>query len=496
MAFNTKIEGDTGEILRVNASKEALAVLDQARSSVKTFSENDDGTVTGEQFTLSPESSDDYRLRVGVDQSIFNLAFEGTNIARDRIQQNDTTATSAQASGFLTLNSGNSTTSGQGSNIRTYRTFPLFGSYPTYFEFWAKINNPTATNALTEFGAGYVSGVTVQLTDGVLFRQISGGQGRLVLVNNSTDLATADIDTTDIPSRDGTGAFDYTEVNRYTFTIHTDSVRLWINNALVATLRPAGSVTGPTQAIALPLFARVYNSGTASAARSLGIGMVNVSTGDQNTGKTWGQALCGMGGGAYQIQPGTTSGPTTSRGAVAAAGWPNSTQARAAGTWTATTAPATNSLGGQWVSPAISTLTTEADYPVFSYLNPAGSATLPGKTLYITGVRWGKTVALAAASTNSINLNYLVGVGGTSSATTATEGAAIVAARGVMCDTIPFKSTAVVGDYVEGGDLDLLDSPLVVPPGCYLLWVVRPFGTVTSNTLTVAGTVAFIGYHG
>ena len=50
------------------------------------------------------------------------------------------------------------------------------------------------------------------------------------------------------------------------------------------------------------------------------------------------------------------------------------------------------------LTPAISTLTSEADYPVFSYLNPAGTASLPGKTLYITGIRVGECVAQAAAS--------------------------------------------------------------------------------------------------
>jgi hypothetical protein len=205
--------------------------------------------------------------------------------------------------------------------------------------------------------------------------------------------------------------------------------------------------------------------------------------------------MCGSGGGFYQIQPGTTSGPTVTRGAVATAGWPNSAQARGAGTWTATSAPATASLGGQWVSPAISTLTSEADYPVFAYLNPAGTATLPGKTLYITGIKWGNTVATAAASTNSINLNYIVGVGSTGSGTAVTEAAAAVAARGVVLDVIPFKSTSAIGDYVPGGYLDLSNAPLVVPPACYLHFIVRPYGTVTSNTLVVNSTVAFVGYH-
>ena len=37
--------------------------------------ENDPGTVTGSRYVLSPETSDDYRLRVGVDQMLFHDNF-------------------------------------------------------------------------------------------------------------------------------------------------------------------------------------------------------------------------------------------------------------------------------------------------------------------------------------------------------------------------------------------------------------------------------------
>jgi len=456
-------------------------------------SQIDNGTVLGSVTTKALEVTQDYRLRVGMDTVLFNLAFEGTNIARDRIQQNDTTATSAQASGFLTLNSGSSVTSGQGSNVRTYRTFPLFGSYTTYGEFWCREGNPTATNAITEFGFGYVSGVTAQATDGAFFRRLAGGQLRAVIVNNSTDIQTADITPTNIPARDGTGTYDATEVSHYIIAVHNDDVEFWINDVLVAQLQITSTVPSPASALNQPMFARVYNSGTASAARSLSVGYMTASLGEAQAAKPWGHQMTGQGGGAYQIQPGTASGPTTTRGA-SPAGWPTSATASAAGTWTATSAPATNSLGGIWVSPAISTLTTAADYPVFSYQNPAGTSTLPGKTLYITGVRWGKTVASTAASTNSVILHYIVGVGSTTSATNATEAAAAIAARGIVVDTIPFIATSALGDFREGGELNLGEAPLVVPPGAYVQWIVRPVGTVTSNTLTVTSTVAFVGY--
>ncbi len=467
--------------------------IDQAGYTLLA-SEVDDGTVLGTSYRKALEVTEDYRLRVGVDSILFNLGFEGTNIARDRLQQNDTTMTAAQTTGQLTLNSGNSTTTNQAVNVRTYRTFPLFGSYSTYGEIWAAIGNPTATNAVTEWGFGYCSGVTAQMTDGVIFRLIGGGTLRAVVINNSVDIATADITTTNIPARDGSGAFDLTETQHYVVQVHNNEVDFWINNVLVAHLDTVSTYGAPTQASSQPLMARTYNSGATSSARTFVLRFLNVGQGEVASNKPWPHQMVGSGAGAYQIQPGTASGPNVTRGA-GNLGWPNSATARVTGTWTATSAPATNSLGGQWVSPAISTLTSEADYPVFAYLNPAGTATLPGKNLYVTGVKWGNTVAAAAAATNSITLNYIVGVGSTSSATNATDTATTVAARAIHADLIPFKATAAVGDYVPGAQLDFSNGPLLVPPGTYLHWIVRPYGTVASNTLVVHGTVAFTGYY-
>lgn len=459
--------------------------------------EMDNGSVTGTRRILAAEINSTYRLRAGLESPIFSIAFEGTIIARDRIQQNDTSATSAQSLGYLVLNSGGSITSGQGTNIRTYRTFTLSQNFPLYANFTAKFNNPTATNAVTEVGLGYCSGVTAQLTDGVFFRMISSGTLLAVITTSASgsgvDTFSQAITTTNIPPKNGTGSFTITDPNDYIIEVSNGYVAWWINDALVAYTKAPANSPAPYLASSQPFFARTYNSGTASLARSLSLGYLSVTQGDMASNKSYGQIMCGQGGGSYQNQPGVTSGPTVTRAATATAGWPNSAQARGAGTWTATSAPAVNSLGGQWVSPAISTLTSEADYPIFSYQNPAGTATLPGKTLYITGVKWGKTVATAAA-TNNINFNFILGVGGTSSATTQTEAASVVAARGIVLDTIPFKSTTVVGDYVEGGDNDFSQAPLIVYPGCFITFIVRPFGAVAANTLTVVGNVSFDGY--
>jgi hypothetical protein len=310
---------------------------------------------------------------------------------------------------------------------------------------------------------------------------------------NSTDTAVVDVTTTNISPRDGVGTFDITEVNHYIIDVDADTVQFWVNDTMVAKIKTVGNQGGPTSSMAQPLFGRTYNSGTASLARQLGIGFLGCTLADGFAGRSWSHALCGMGGGAYQIQPGTASGPTVTRGA-AGTGWPTSTTAQTAPTYTATTAPATNSLGGYFLTAAVSTLTDNADYPVFSYLNPAGTATLPGKTLYITGCRLSELIAIAAASTNTSIMMFAVGIGSTSSATTATEGAAIVAARLIPIGQVFWPAAAAIGDTKGGWTLDFSQAPLVCPPGTYVQLIMRHTGTVTSNTLQVRGAAAFLGY--
>jgi hypothetical protein len=478
MALETEITGalsGTGADVDANRQLKVALPQDETKAGYAIMTTTvDEGTVLPEATRRAPEVTAAYRLRVGIDQPMFQLSFEGTNIARDRIQQNDTTATSAQASGFLTVNSGASTTSGQGSNIRTYRTFPLFGGYSAFGDMWVRSVNNNATNAVSEWGFGYVSGVTAQATDGLFFRVLSGGNLRAVMVFNSTDTNFADITTTNIPTRDGTGTFDITEVNHYIIDVDADTVQFWINDTLVAKLKPTSTQGGVTSTMSLPLFARVYNSGTASPARQIGLGF--------------------LGCGAYQIQPGTASGPTMTRGA-AGTGWPTSGTAQTAPTYTATTAPATNSLGGYFITAAVSAMTTDADYPVFSYANPAGSATLPGKTLYITSVRVGELIATAAASTNTVITMWAVGIGSTSTATTATEGAAVVAARLIPVGQVFWSASTAIGETRGGWTLDFGAAPLVCPPGTHVQLIMRPTGTVTSNTLQLRGLAAFIGYY-
>lgn len=493
----TKISGgnSTAGLVNVNSNHEmevCTPLVIENAGFTHLATEGDDGTVTGSRSTIAIEGTEDSRLRVGLDTTIFNISFEGTNVPTAHLTQTVTGGgTIAQSSGLISI--AGSTTTGQAATLRSLRTFPLFGSFSTYFEAWVKEANHTTTNSVTEWGFGYPSAATAAVTDGAFFRRLSGGELAAVIAYNSNELVVP-IVTTNLLGRDGLSSYAPTEIGHYIVEMNADSVKFWINGTLVARIEIPTNQTFMSSSSAQPLFFRVNNTGTPSPAlaRTIYVGLINVSVGEMNTGKPWTHVMTGAGGGSYQTQPGNAAGPTITR-ASGSTGWPASATARIAGTWTATSAPALNNLGGLWTTPAISTLASDADYPVFSYLNPAGTASLPGKTLYVTGVRVGEAYVSTAASTNAILLSYIIGVGSTSSATNGTDSTTVVAPRPITIGGHGFTSSEAVGNYKPGFDIKF-DAPLVIPPGCYFQFIVRPFGTVTSNSLVVTSSLAVNGY--
>jgi len=460
---------------------------------VQMSTELDPGDSIGTRSLIALETSDDYRLRVGTDQSVFNATFEGTAINTVLFSANSTVTSSTQANGFLILNSSGLASSGAVAYVRSYRHFPLFGTYPTYADIWMAEGSPKATNAISEWGFLYLTTIgTQQPLDGIYFRRLGGGQLKGIITRNAVDVEEVSLDASLVPSRDGTGLFDPEEVNHYIIVVYNNVARFWINDVLVGEILCPADAPQFSGSCNVPLGFRTNNIAASSGIRTLSIGCVNVGLGDQNIVKPWSHAMTGMGGGAYQLQVGNTPGPTVTR-AAPGQGHPASGTARIAGTWTGTSAPALNNLGGLWTSQAISTLASDTDYPVFAFQNPAGSQTRPGKTLYVTGVRIGDTVPSVAAATNPIFISYIVMVGSSASATNTGDAATTVSGKSIVIGGHGFSATEAAGSHKEGFSMDFT-SPLMVPAGHFITLVVRPFGTVTLNTMVLRGSVQFNGY--
>ena len=497
-----KLQGgnDSTNLTSVNALHQLQVVTPQDSAGlsggfVQMSTEVDAGDVRGSRSVLPLEASDAYRLRVGVDQSVFNATFESTTVLTTQWNANTTTFTNAQTLGFYGINGTALTTAGAVSYVRTWRMFPSFGTYPVYVDMWVREGGYDAINAISEFGLLFLTATaTQQPVDGIYFRRISGGQLKGIITNNNLDLVEVDFDTSNVPSRHTYGPYDPVECNHYLISFHNDVVRFWINDVMVGEIACPSQLATFAASSSLPVGFRVNNLTTTSIPRQLSFGYVNVGFGDQNTNKPWSHAMVGTGQGSYQTQIGSTPGPTVTRGASGQVGHPNSGTARIAGAWSAQTGPNLNNLGGLFTSPAMSTLTSEGDYPVFSYQNPVGTAALPGKTLYITGMRIGEAYASAGATGGGgMFLSYIAMPESSTTVTNTTDTATSTSGKSIVLGGQGFASGDPVGTMKPGFEISF-PTPIVIPSGKNLHIVVRPAGTTALNTLVVNGSVTINGY--
>ena len=139
-------------------------------------------------------------------------------------------------------------------------------------------------------------------------------------------------------------------------------------------------------------------------------------------------------------------------------------------------------LGGQFYFN--SAASSESDYALFAYLNPAGTAAIPGKNLYITGIRIETVNSGATIATTSTLMQWGVGVGCTA-ASLNTGDSNGSGTRGPRRIPIGVQSFAV--GTPSGGAPDRpidvkFHSPLMVEQGTYFHVILKmPIATATAG---------------
>lgn len=483
MGVQIKGGNNSAGLANVSATYEVNVVTPQTEENagfVQVSAEIDPGDVLGSRTVLPMEISDDYRVRAGLDQTLYNQSFEGTVVATHMFNQTLSTMTTNQASGYFSLNSGNATASGNYAIFQTRRSFPLYGTYPTYIDLWIREANFDATNSTSEYGIGYVA-TTAAPTDGVFFRRNNSGTLKAV-VNYAGTETEVTIDTTNVTDR-GTGtAYTPTECNHYLIVIHNDIANFWINDILVASIGCPDNQPSLTSSSAQPIFSRVYNSGVASAGRRVEIGFLNVSLGDQHNNKPWSHALCGLGQGAYHTQLGTATAQT--------ANWANSTAPTSA--VLSNVAASYTTLGGQYQFGATSG--NEVDWALFAYQNPTGTNALPGKSLYVTNIRLSKMLVTGATAANATMFFWAAGVGSSAVSLATADSATAVSPKRVPLGIHNFIANSPIGTAADGFDVEFTDAPLVVPPAHYLHIICKQLNGTNTASLVWRGQIMINGY--
>ena len=284
-----RIEGNTsGNVAEVNTGNEVKVALNSdpdLTGFINMSCESSTGEFLGAPVRRPADITHDSRLRVGSDNIVFNEWFAGTTVNSTIWATPQSTATVTQAGGFLNVNAASSLTATQGAMFKSWRTFPVFGTFTTYFEFLVKIPLSGFNNAKAEWGAAlHVSTVASDPADGAFFRLTSSGL-ECVLVNNASEITSTAISSVTLTAQ----GIDINETNHYIISIGEDSVEYWIEDYMVANItRPAGGIA-PTASQMLAIYGRVYNTGTNTGnALRLQVAMCNVSFGDMETAKFWG----------------------------------------------------------------------------------------------------------------------------------------------------------------------------------------------------------------
>lgn len=495
MALDSKIVGTTsGNGAEVDATHNLMVALPTVHAqvgAVRLYTENDAGDVTGTPFLMQPETSPDYRLRVGMDTLLFNDSFNtAATIQNNNIWKVVITSAMVAASGAgaLTLNSTSVANAGAGVAVYSARYFPLIQSSPTYIEWSGYPTDTPLANQVVEFGQFTPTTGGVAPVEGVFFRYSSAG---LYGVTNFNAVETAVLLRA--------GALPNGSQASYIMSVGQNQTRFWRGgegegDILLGTIDTPSANGTPFMSYALPLAMQFRNSNLVTGGPHMMWKMCNVSASisDFQTNKLWSHQMCGMGLNAAQGQNGHTSILST---AVAATAVP----AAAAAILLATAAAQFTGLGG--VFRVLPTLASGTEGILCSYLNPVGTINITGRTLHITGVKIYSMVEVALTGGPLINV-YQLCYGHTAvSLAVATDTATAWATASVKCPRrIPigmesYGAAAAVGNMPNpnGLSLDLSQAPVVVNPGEYISIGLRNQGTVTTlGNLLI--TVAFTGY--
>jgi hypothetical protein len=477
MSIDTVVRGVTsGTGTDVDANKQLLVATNtdplKAGASV-LYHQNDGGSATGTRLLRSPQVSQDYRARVGMDTLLFTDTFNATAQNTNLWNYVLVTLTATQPGGYLQFGTVQGTASTHGAFMKTFQYFPLIGTAPLLAKF--TLMPVTAVLVANEamywgFGAPTVAGTVP--TDGVWFKATSAGVIGEVVYNGVTT-----------PTATLTATFTGLATNRiWALVVGERSVEFWCDDVLQATVTVPAANGQPWMAASQPVFLQKLCTGVVSNTNVVRVSDVTVTLLDLASNKPWPAQMSTQGMHGSQGQNGQTQGKT--------ALWGNSAAPTAAAL--VNNAAAFTGLGG--IVAVLPTFTVGSDGLLINYTNPAATINITGRNLLIYGVtiQGGVSVIFTGGPvTNAFALVYghitaTLAATETASFATATTHMPRVVALGM--DTYP--ATAAVGTLGNAIRAQFT-VPIVVRPGEMVGILVRNVGVVTSSTSAITYVVGF-----
>lgn len=453
--------------------------------AVRMFSENDPGTLTGEATLKSPETSPDYRLRVGLDTVLLSETFNATAQNTATWSYTFATLTAAQpGAGTVNFSTVQGTTSAHGAFMRTHQYFPVVGTAPLSVE----VTSGMFTAALVAgevwlFGLGLPTAATTEPTDGVFFRLTTAGMIGEIRYNGTTT-QTGVLRTL--------AQLTVGDLYKWSIVVGEQEVEYWQDDVLLGVLAmPAGNGQPFIQA-SLPAFLMKYNTGAVSNTNTMRVSDVTVSLLDVATNMPWAHQMALQGLSAYQGINGGTMGTSASL--------PNATAATTVtgGALSQTVAIKTG-LGGE---AGVQAAAAGLDGCVTAFQVPAPTINITGRNLVITGLRIDAVNIGAAVTTTATVLQWSLAFGATGltipslaqGESASFANATTKAWRRIALGLQSWVVGAAIGTPAEQITVKF-DSPVVVHPGQWVATVAKFLvGTATASQVQWA-TITFDAHY-
>ena len=466
--------------------KVALPTADAQAGKVRIMSENDAGTITGSAYLKSPETTPDYRLRVGVDTVLFDDSFNALTQNTNLWAYTFATLTAAQpGAGTVNFSTVQGTTAAHGAFMRTFQQFPLVNTAPLAIEFMGgQFNSALVANEIWLAGVGLPTAAITRPTDGVWFRLTTAGLEGVLAYSGTETSSGVLLPFASVP----VGA-----MGKYLIVIGEREVEFWADDVFLGEVAiPTGNGV-PFQGASQPVFMMKYNTGAVASINTMRISRVGVSLLDVDSCKSAPEIAASQGRSANVGQNGATQGNTALNVLNAAVPTTAAISNTAAGATFV-------GLGGYFVATAQATnVAIGGDNIACSFQNPAPTINITGRNLVITGVRIQCMNTGAVVATTPTSLVWGVAWGHTAATLVTVEtGSFITATTHIPRKKYIGMCSAAVGVAV-GGLYDRaitadFSVPLVVRPGEFIATTVRfRIGTATASQ-EVTYTVDFDGY--
>lgn len=436
--------------------------------------ETDPGYYLSARTMRSYNVTNEKRIQLNLEKTVWQDSFPHSVLNNNKYKAYTNNQTIGFTSGCCILNSSNSVTADEFSYVSTFKYFKITNGGQIFFNFFAAFSEVLQQESLIEFGIGIIDPL-YPVTDGVFFRA-SAGTLDAVVVNFDYSTTERNI-YTPVPN----------EFNDYLLAVDNHQVEFWVNDELVSRI-VIDKITGSTSlSNSLPIFIRNYNVSTVSSPISLKLKSIDALFGDVKTNKNWntsvslnGQSTISNPDGQPSIITGTTSANIINNSAPISIVLNNTNSGY-------------STLGGQFQTQA--SASTENDLIVFSYLNPIGTSSIPGKNLVIQNI-YIDTFTSGATTTSISTLQWSVGIGGTSTSMltedSMTNGTRAFRRIGIGIQSFPTGIDS--GSCADRGVEYESCIPLMIEPGSYMNILLKVVNGDATPSLMYRGNVSVNGY--